>query len=82
MNLKIVNGENEQPYLSHNSNSNTTLNHSKSHIVDQPMIHNASKTPTNQSNTIRGLQNPRIMDQKFSLASSKVRDSENQNISN
>jgi len=83
MNLKIVNGENEQPYLSHNSNSNVaTLNHSKSHIVDQPLVHNASKTPTNQSNSIRGLQNPRIMDQKFSMASSKVRDSENQNISN
>ena len=74
MNLKLVNGETEQPYLSHNSNSNVNLNLSKSHIVDTQIIHNSAKTPTNQTNGIRGLQNPRIM--------KNTRDSENQNISN
>ena len=55
--------ENEQPYLSQHSN----LNHSKTHI-DPAIMGNNAKTPTNNSNVGRGLQNPRIIDKKFNIA--------------
>ena len=75
MNLKLVNGQTEQPYLSHNSNSNVNLNLSKSHIVDAQMItSNGAKTPTSHTNGIKGLHNPRIM--------KHTRENENHNISN
>jgi len=63
MNLK-QNQENEQPYLSQNSNSNANLNHSKSNIDPSSFMN--TKTPTNNT-TVRGLQNPRIIDKKFNL---------------
>jgi hypothetical protein len=64
MNLKQ---DNEQPYLSQNSNSNGNLNHSKSYIDPVSFIQNNTKTPTNNTTTTRGLQNPRILDKKFNL---------------
>lgn len=66
MNMK-QNQENEQPYLSQNSNSNANLNHSKSNIDPASFIQNNTKTPTNHTTTSRGLQNPKIMDKKFNL---------------
>jgi hypothetical protein len=65
MNMK-GNQENEQPYMSQNSNSNANLNHSKSHIDPSSFIQNNTKTPTNNTTTSR-LQNPRILEKKFNI---------------
>ena len=66
MNLKTSEGE--QPYMT----SSSALNHSKSKVDPASFIQKSTKTPTNNT-SVRGLKNPIIIKEKFSLVQSSSR---------